>query len=422
MQLLTSTILHDSVINDDEESWAVGYGSLLEDAAGDHEETMRAVLQYALDGITENEATWTNSYYVASTRASQIERDFMATEAFLQEFRDGDTTPLFETQLMGEISQFVSLINTGHFKYDIIETPDWWMGLWRGGLTEKEKVFLSALARSYQREDEFRALWNGRHIEDARVHSSRGSIGLYLVSGNPIADDDRTLQHMATAIQTLEYVMDQPFPTDPVVAVYWHDLEVGGYFLGTQFVTHNQPHTSVIYHEMSHYFEFGGGDRWMDEGIAEFLTAYIRDVTGDLPLDTSRQAALKATEYWCEVGINTLFESILADSEPGCWYGLGELFFIELHNLVGRDAMFLALRRVHAAQAQQSSSPPIDWDNLEVNTDNWYYDAIATQHLYDNFVCVASESKQGELVEIFKARVGAPTTSYSNCSRRTDSG
>ena len=149
------------------------------------------------------------------------------------------------------------------------------------------------------------------------------------------------MDHIARAVRYLEDFLGLPFPVDQVNMIYADELVTKG-FAGTNFGTgfsmkrdlEEKPdhEANTIVHELAHYY-WSGMENWVEEGMAELLTAHYKMLYLGYELTPS--------EYPCgEVkNISQLGAQSLSKGDRAfkCNYTLGERLFIELLTQLGEE-------------------------------------------------------------------------------------
>ena len=166
------------------------------------------------------------------------------------------------------------------------------------GLDDDDAALLHGIAHS---QGDFRqALIETNYVESASIDLPlTGEMGLAVVRHTPFPPDDQTLKRLEEGVRIMEDFMGAPLSAGDVTLLlvepeFWTsraraDLvgftQSGGpsrpaYFRGIVRAVNPEtgPPTRSLYHELGHYY--GGGPRWLREGLANFLEAYIVARTG----------------------------------------------------------------------------------------------------------------------------------------------
>ena len=101
------------------------------------------------------------------------------------------------------------------------------------------------------------------------------------------------------------------------------------------------PPVNTIYHELGHYY-LVNGSRWLQEGEANFLEAYVRAETGGEQLG-ERLAYLES-----EGCHENIWQHINPYRGGQCDYVLGEKFMLGMHEALGPQAVSAAFRDLYS--------------------------------------------------------------------------
>ena len=105
----------------------------------------------------------------------------------------------------------------------------------------------------------------------------------------------------------------------------------------------------IVYHELGHHYLAGFSD-WVEEGGAEFLTAYILNATGERSFAESKarmQGELSRSCYYN--GIKNIMEHLYRESgflARPCDYPLGLAFMLGMYEGLGKETVSASLREL----------------------------------------------------------------------------
>ncbi len=177
-----------------------------------------------------------------------------------------------------------------------------------------------------------------------------GEVTLAVIRTNPGAD--RSMDLFEKAVRNAEGLMGQPFPATYLPLLF--ALAVPDAFTGS----HNGTHIvilpeydvddgsyealqaeSVIAHEVAHYY-WRWSQPWLDEGAAEFTTAYLKHLSSGYPPEpvnypcghTQTIRRLEARSFHA------------SDMAGVCDYAVGERFFLDLYQRLGAEAFWSGFR------------------------------------------------------------------------------
>ena len=230
------------------------------------------------------------------------------------------------------------------------------------GIDDKDAALFQAMDYYDESVERLKALIETPHVESTTIELPfSGTVGLVAVRHTPFPPDDHTLATMEQGLRVMEDFMRATLPVNDVIL---HFLEPGT--LGAKG-THYQScggrnnvdscymsslilvedrglgaPVNTIYHELGHYY-LVTGQRWLREGEANFLEAYVRAQTGGEQLG-ERLAHLESLEGCHE----NIWQHINPYRGGQCDYRLGEKFMLGLHAALGPDAMSEALGDLYA--------------------------------------------------------------------------
>ncbi len=231
------------------------------------------------------------------------------------------------------------------------------------GLDDDDAALLHGL---FSASGDFRqALIETNHVATAIVDLPlTGELGLAVVRHTPFPPEDETLKILEVGVRILEDFMGVPLPVGDVTLLlvepeFWTREGAAGelvrfsqgggpsepaYVGGIIRVRNREtgPPTRTLFHELAHYY-LQGGPRWLREGMANFLEAYIVARLGVQGLD-ERLAQLELSER-CDENI---WEHVNPYEEGLCDYELGEKFLLGMDAALGREAVSAALRELYA--------------------------------------------------------------------------
>ncbi len=231
------------------------------------------------------------------------------------------------------------------------------------GLDDQEAALLHAIALIT---DDFReALFETHYVESKSVTLPlAGVVGLAVVRHTPFPPDDDTLATLEEAVRLMEDFMGAPLPVGDVVLLlvepeFWNLPGVGNLYRFSQtshsYVvepvyirsimrirnTESGPPIRTLYHELGHYY-LENGSRWLKEGLANFLEAYVVAQTGGQELE-ARLAQLESYGRCKE----NIWQHVNPYRGGQCNYELGEKFLLGMYVALGPEAVSAALRELY---------------------------------------------------------------------------
>ena len=231
------------------------------------------------------------------------------------------------------------------------------------GLDDQEAALLHAMARTT---DDFRqALFETHYVESSSVTLPlAGVVGLAVVRHTPFPPDDNTLATMEEAVRLMEDFMGAPLPVDDVILLlvepeFWNTSGRGDLYRWSQISgdrvepvysrslirirnTESGPPIRTLYHELGHYY-LENGSRWLREGLANFLEAYVVAQTGGQELE----ARLAYLESYGRCDKENIWQHVNPYRRGQCDYELGEKFMLGMYVALGSEAVSAALRELY---------------------------------------------------------------------------
>ena len=160
------------------------------------------------------------------------------------------------------------------------------------------------------------------------------------------------------AVRQAELNTGIPFPTDYVSVLFADLVRYPAINLGT-FISarpvFDQGNTDfasrLIAHEVAHYYA-PGGDRWLIEGMADFVSALNESARKGELVSAYRPPCVEA------LSISALEELAPRYGEAGyeCHYSLGESLFLALHATLGEEEFRQGLRELYAYRHEDTTS------------------------------------------------------------------
>ena len=206
-----------------------------------------------------------------------------------------------------------------------------------------------------------------------------GEITLWAFDFRPLPAGEDVLEMAAEAARELERFMGIPFPMDTIIFRFIPRDPLG---FSALFETENivvsresypslnrssKGHRNLVYHETAHYYfeEIGPyyavgqpSPNWLDEGGAQFMTAYINARLGLETLQERLGGVESSVREACHqhgfTNIHTLSDPAIVagsykESTPArfCRFILGEQLLLHLFFTMGEPALSAALREVY---------------------------------------------------------------------------
>ena len=211
-----------------------------------------------------------------------------------------------------------------------------------------------------------------------------GSLEFWVFSYSEFQSSNNLLLMLAEAARASESFMGIAFPTSDIIYLVV-DANHSSMYHAIKWPTHvtvkitdaaRKIPVDTIHHETFHYY-LGGrtGYSWFNEGGANFMVAYVKDRMGKESLAERRIKIQEHVRRNCiaEFGLQTiselnhLFDDYLAEQNvfPLCVYNLGESFFLGLVDIIGEDALSMALAEIYG-MAQSLGRTVTDEESYQV--------------------------------------------------------
>ena len=270
-------------------------------------------------------------------------------------------------------------------------------------ITDREKAWIFGLIyfsdyTSYERTiDEY-------HMANRTIPMNDGrQINVWIIREIPFGERDDLLDRIEQFVRISEDFFKLHFPTNDIVFTITNDYNYIGFgtfgaHLGGYFMLH-ESYLESLEHEMSHYyFNQVNTNRWLVEGGADFLAAYVNNRTGRRSIGESKAEASNHVQEYCKdtLGIPNLHQLNIVTSDGSspdnsiCHYTFGNLFLLEVLNIIGDTAMGFALSQTF---------------------DPTYGLGVKDDELYRLFLQFAPEESKDSLRDLYRRMHGAPFTS-----------
>ena len=261
-------------------------------------------------------------------------------------------------------------------KFHLLAQQPWYVD----GLDATERAFIAGM--TYFALESFFQNPDSRHYESKTISLPlAGDVTIWAFDTQPLPPGEDVLEMAAEAAREMERFMGTPFPTDSILLRFVPDLDHAlfgqrAYKNDEEVVfvrevyprldRHDPDHRYVVYHEMSHYYftNIGPyystdqlGQNWLDEGGADFMTAYIQAQLGFESLeDRLHVVSTLSREYCGEHGFDNILKLVTVQSLNNsehrrawslCRYHLGELLVTNLLFTMGESGLNAVLRELY---------------------------------------------------------------------------
>ncbi len=230
------------------------------------------------------------------------------------------------------------------------------------GLNEKEAALVATLLVVAEEPSLYEDLLKARYTQTRTVSLPlAGDVNIWVIQPTPFPADEDLLTNIEDTARIMEGFLKVPFPTtDIILLVANQSYGVGGLHAGSHMrlvrrdsYDGQEVEVEHIPHETAHYYFSASstGPRWLTEGAAEFIQAYVNDQTGVQDFKDHRIEVSRETKSVCIDGYDE-FENIrhyvyVSDYKSDCHYDMGENLLHGLFETMGEEAMRAALRDLY---------------------------------------------------------------------------
>ena len=229
------------------------------------------------------------------------------------------------------------------------------------GLSEQEAALVVTLS-GVGDASLYRDLLEAYHTQNKTVSLSlAGDVSIWVIQTGAFPAEEDLLTIIEDSARVMEEFLKVPFPTTDIILLVADEVHnwtgTGGFHAGTYMVLNrydgNEVEVPYVPHETAHYYMKGSlGPTWLVEGGAEFLVAYINDLTDVQGLKARRIEVARKTQNHC-IDYNELENIRHLDYVFGgraimrCQYTMGENLLHVLVETLGEAAMRAALRELY---------------------------------------------------------------------------
>ncbi len=314
-------------------------------------------LPWVVDGITPDDGRAIRGLANVFSAARTLERDPSELLGLIAQEAYGPYRPL-ETMTMLSIGQAPLEEDERKKLLEELTGSDWFVD----GLTDAERVHIIAHGTIYS---EYRNLPTyNPGIMDTRVFDLplAGELKLWMVGSSKLPWED-IFESLQEAAIGSEWLFGDPFPYSEVVVsiVGRFDYDTETRFFGGLSIDYgrhialvdgysNETQRGIIHHEVAHsYFNGLMGHGWFIEAGAEYVREFIFDLKGYSAVGDRDRLKLLVRNHCTSRGVPNVVEALADDPAVPryCRNMIGMQLLLELEEVVGIDAMRVALRELH---------------------------------------------------------------------------
>ena len=308
----------------------------------------------------------------------------------------GDTREDLRLHVLQSIFSFVT---DGKEEFRQLESQPWFAD----GLDEEETAFVATLGYYSHRWPElFQDLMEARFTKSGSVSLPlAGQVNIWVFQPVPFEPHDEVVATIAETLKIAEAFMGIPFPTSEVILLSNFDASSGHFGAFMALSRRGTSHLGYVPHETAHYY-FGNtmrGPSWFLEGGAEFIQALVLDHLGIQSLSDRKIEVTERFNYCLEhFGIENISELDELEVRDGtCEYSMGETLYLNLYEIMGREAMGAALRELpFSLLVSEHELLPSDPEELPV-----YSDDGRNEKIYRAFLKHAPADRREEFRELY---------------------
>ena len=186
-----------------------------------------------------------------------------------------------------------------------------------------------------------------------------GNVDIWVVQGAPPPTGEDLLKTVENTARTAEEFLGVPFPTtDIILLVAPPGYGLIGQHRGSHMVLlRSAGEVLSVPHETAHYYFDGDmGPRWLSEGAAEFIEAYVNDQSGVQSLADRLAELVLSSRCLNELGLENIrhYQYYLESEGPifhdVCAHEMGEVLLLSLYHDMGEEALASALADLYLSE------------------------------------------------------------------------
>ncbi len=214
-----------------------------------------------------------------------------------------------------------------------------------------------------------------------------GDANIWVVQDTSHTSDEDWLTLIGDSARIIEGFLRTPFPTTNII-LWVEEFDWFPHHAGTHIKV-NPGEAGVVPHEMAHYFRFGR----LNEGVANFIAAYVWDRTGGTRLGER----MTAISWGVQSGIANEVENIrhcryISPRPSDCAYSMVGYFMHKLFEAIGEEATASALGEINLLV---SDGQNLGWDD-------------ESEVIFDTFLKHTPPERQEEFRDVYRRLHGGP--------------
>ena len=323
--------------------------------------------------------------------------------AFHSSARTAVTLATFANEQEGDLGRHLlnswRAVSTSH--PDIVTAVvDWpWVA---DGPTNDETAYLVALATARRNMDRCEPGYYGQLLRGHSVQSKTfflplaGDVTAWVFQDAPFSPGEDVPVAIEEAARIMEEFTRAPFPTTDVILLTSSEICLSEGYAGYSMVLNRNYAGEVrqIPHETGHYY-FDFGTKWLVEGGAELVRAYVEDRKGVRSLDEARTEASNAALLCSNVyEIENILHYTYHDNffPYACAYPIGEAFLLSLVDALGEGPVAAALRELRSLGSDARWEGSLAFEKL----------------IYDTLLKHMPPDKQADFLNVYGRLHGGP--------------
>ena len=287
----------------------------------------------------------TNSLFQIARANPELAR-WLVSQPFMEPpFRDRDSFAM-------EAMTLIAVERPERSVLSLLEEQPWFSD----GIDDDEAALLTVMRSLVYIDADYRRALIDTHrvVSKSIVLPLAGDTELIVVSHKQEVDYDETFAAMERGARSQELFLQLAFPVTDIILLLadisiWNDPGSGNYlgsgtspYFKLDFPFRNRS----VYHELGHFYFYGGINRWIREGGADFLATEAEVSVGATTVETRMDYVEEYIRRNCD---ETIQESLVDWRRSYCDYSLGERLYWNLYTGLGEETASEGMRALALA-------------------------------------------------------------------------